>query len=59
MACTDKQGEAPVSDPCMPDDVAATVFHCLGLDPHQELMTDTGRPVQLFREGKVLAKLLA
>ena len=39
--------------------VAATLFHCIGLDPHQELMTSSGRPVQLFREGKVIEKLLA
>jgi len=34
--------------------VAATVFSCLGVDPHGELTTDAGRPVQLFREGKVM-----
>jgi hypothetical protein len=56
---TDEQGMAPAVDPCTPDDVAATVFHCLGLDPHAELMTPSGRPVQLFREGKVIEKLLA
>ena len=56
---TDAQGMAPATDPCTPDDIAATVFHQLGLDPHQELMTPTGRPVQLFREGKVVEKLLA
>jgi hypothetical protein len=44
-------------DPCTPDDIAATIFQQLGLDPHQELQTTTGRPVQLFREGKVIEKL--
>jgi hypothetical protein len=56
---TDAQGMAPATDPCTPDDVSATVFHCLGLNPHQELTTPTGRPIQLFREGKVVEKLLA
>jgi hypothetical protein len=56
---TDAQGMAAAADPCTPDDVAATIFHSLGLDPHKELMTPTGRPVQLFREGQVLDKLLA
>jgi hypothetical protein len=56
---TDGQGMAPASEPCTPDDVSATLFHCLGLDPHQELKTSAGRPVQLFREGKVIKKLLA
>jgi Protein of unknown function (DUF1501) len=56
---TDSQGMAPSLEPCTPDDVASTIFHRLGLDPHQELTTPTGRPVQLFREGHILPRLLA
>ena len=56
---TDAQGMAPATEPCTPDDVSSTMFHNLGIDPHQELQTSTGRPVQLFREGKVIEKLLA
>jgi hypothetical protein len=56
---TDGQGMAPASEPCTPEDVSATLFHCLGIDPHQELMTPTGRPLQLFRDGSVIDKLLA
>jgi hypothetical protein len=56
---TDQSGMAPANDPCTPDDVSATIFRNLGIDPHQELMTSTGRPIQLFREGKVVDKLLA
>jgi hypothetical protein len=56
---TNAQGMAPAVDACTPDDVSATLFHCLGIDPHQELMSPTGRPIQLFREGKVITKLLA
>ncbi len=56
---TDSQGMAPATDPCTPDDLAATIFHRLGIDPYQELMTASGRPMQLFREGRVVEKLLA
>ena len=56
---TDAQGMAPATDPCTPDDVAATIFQQLGIDPHSELQTPTGRPVQLFREGRVIPRLLA
>jgi hypothetical protein len=56
---TDAQGMAPATLPCTPDDVAATIFHCMGIDPHMELQTSTGRPIQLFREGHVIEKLLA
>jgi hypothetical protein len=56
---TDAQGMAPATEPCTPDDVSATIFHCLGIDPHTELTTSTGRPIQLFREGRVIQKVLA
>ena len=56
---TDANGMAPATDPCSPDDIGATVFHCLGIDPKMELQTPTGRPIQLFREGTVIEKLLA
>ena len=49
---------APATDPVTPDDVAATIFHQLGIRYDTELQTPTGRPVQLFREGKVIEKLI-
>jgi hypothetical protein len=55
---TDREGMAPATLACTPDDIGSTIFHCLGVDPHTELQTHTGRPVQLFREGKVIDKLL-
>lgn len=55
---TDKEGMAPATDPVTPDDIAATIFNQLGINPQHELATATGRPIQLFREGKVVEKLL-
>lgn len=55
---TDASGMAPATDPVTPDDVASTIFSRLGIDPATELQTPTGRPVQLFREGKVIEKLV-
>ena len=55
---TDASGMSPATEPMTPDDLASTIFHQLGVDPHQELQTPTGRPVQLFREGKVIEKLI-
>lgn len=55
---TDVQGMAPATDPCTPDDVSSTIFTQLGLDPHQELQTPTGRPMQLFREGRAIPRLI-
>jgi hypothetical protein len=59
LGSTDSQGMAPATEPCTPDDVAATVFNQLGINPHHELMTSSGRPIQLFREGHVISKILA
>jgi hypothetical protein len=56
---TDAQGEVPASDPCLPDDVSATLLHCLGIEPNHEVTTSSGRPMSIFREGKVIRKLLA
>ena len=56
---TDAQGMAPSTEACTPDDVASTVFNSLGIDPHSELQTPTGRPIQLFREGKIVEKLVS
>ncbi|HMF12905.1 MAG TPA: DUF1501 domain-containing protein [Gemmataceae bacterium] len=55
---TDAHGMQPASDPCSPDDVSATIFRALGIAPNHEVQTTTGRPIAIFREGKVLDKLL-
>jgi hypothetical protein len=55
---TDAQGGAPADEPCSPADVAATVFHSLGVEPTREIRTISGRPMQIFREGKVLEPLV-
>ena len=56
---TDASGMAPASDPVTPDDVAATIFRQLGVAHDLELQTTTGRPIQLFREGKPIDKIVA
>jgi uncharacterized protein (DUF1501 family) len=55
---TDARGAAPADAACSPDDVAATIFQALGIAPSREVQTLTGRPVALFREGKVIEALL-
>jgi hypothetical protein len=55
---TDASGMAPATEPCTPDDIGSTIFHNLGIAHTTELQTPTGRPMQLFREGKVVEKIL-
>ncbi len=56
---TDASGMAPATDAVTPDDLSSTIFQQLGIDGQMELVTPTGRPVKLFREGKVIEKLIA
>lgn len=55
---TDPRGEGPAADGCSPADVSATLFHLLGFAPGHEVRTATGRPMALFRDGKVLEALV-
>ena len=40
-----------------PDDIAATIYHSLGINPRKEYHTQTNRPVMLVPEGKVVSKV--
>ena len=56
---SDALGERPKTDAITPDDVAATYYHCLGIDRTKEYNTNTGRPVMIVRDGTVLRNVLA
>jgi uncharacterized protein (DUF1501 family) len=58
LGASDEKGEAPLGDGFAPDDVAATFFANLGIDPHKEYVTNTGRPVMLVRNGNVIRELI-
>ncbi|HEY7314536.1 MAG TPA: DUF1501 domain-containing protein, partial [Gemmataceae bacterium] len=53
---SDKIGAYPATTPYSPDDVGATVYHVLGVDPASEVRDRQGRPVQLNR-GQVMEAL--
>jgi hypothetical protein len=50
---SDKVGAYPLTTPYSPDDVGATVYHVLGVDPACEVRDRQDRPVQLNR-GNVM-----
>jgi hypothetical protein len=56
---TDRECYEPTASPCSPDDLSATVFHQLGFPPDRTVPTRIGRPVMLFRKGRVVHDLLA
>jgi uncharacterized protein (DUF1501 family) len=53
---SDKIGAYPATTPYAPDDLGATVYHVLGVDPATEVRDRQGRPVQLNR-GEVMHAL--
>jgi hypothetical protein len=53
---SDKIGAYPATTPYSPDDIGATVYHVLGVDPASEVRDRQDRPVQLNR-GQVIEAL--
>jgi hypothetical protein len=44
---SDRMGAYPATDPVRPDDVAATIFWALGIDPATEVIDTLGRPLPI------------
>jgi uncharacterized protein (DUF1501 family) len=55
---SDKTGAFPARDAARPDDLAATMYHLLGLPPHTEVRDALNRPLPIAR-GRVMTELLA
>ena len=53
---SDKTAAYPITPPYSPDDLGATLYHCLGIDHESELRDRQNRPTQLNR-GQVMAPL--
>ncbi len=56
---SDEDGAGPKHEAIRPDDVAASFYHSLGIDPKMEYHTETGRPITLVRDGNVIPQLFA
>ena len=53
---SDKHGAYPAEHPVRPDDLAATIFYALGIDPHREMQAANNRPV-LAADGKPVTQI--
>jgi uncharacterized protein (DUF1501 family) len=54
---SDRYAAYPASNPTSPDDLAATVYYCLGVDPQTQLRDRLGRPVTLCDGSPIRAIL--
>jgi hypothetical protein len=50
---SDKDGAYPATQPVRPEDLAATIYHALGIDPHVRLPDAQGRPTPVLEEATV------
>ena len=55
---SDRDGAYPAEKPVRPDDLAATVFHLLGIDAKTEVMNHQQRPIPIA-EGDVVEGVIA
>jgi uncharacterized protein (DUF1501 family) len=54
---SDRYAAEPANLPTTPADLAATVYHCLGVDPRMEIHDRLGRPLTLC-DGEVIRPIL-
>lgn len=55
---SDKHGAYPAEKPVRPDDLSATMFHLLGINPHTKVYAAGDRPV-LISEGEPITGVIA
>ena len=55
---SDKWAMDPAENPYGPEDLCATVYDRLGIDPRSEMHTPEGRPIMLTNSGRVIKELL-
>jgi len=56
---SDATASEPEEDALTVEDLAHTVYHCLGIDADKKLMSPGDRPIDIVREGKTRKELLA
>jgi hypothetical protein len=57
LGSTDPRGSEPAEKAVGPQDIAATIFTQLGIDPNKKLMSPGDRPIDLVRDWRFLSDL--
>lgn len=57
IGATDRNGASPISQPVGPEDVGASIYHLLGIDPHQSYFPRLTRPTPIS-DGTPIAGLV-
>jgi hypothetical protein len=56
---SDSTGGEPNTDPMSVEDMSATIYHQLGIDPQKRLIAPGNRPIDIVRGGKPVKEILA
>lgn len=56
---SDRSAAYPIEHPVTPGDLAATIYHLVGVDPEATVPDQTGRPVPISHGGNVIRSVLA
>jgi hypothetical protein len=59
IGATNAKAAEVTEDPVQVEDLVATIYERVGIDPAKEYHTPIGRPVKLSNGGKVVTKLFA
>jgi uncharacterized protein (DUF1501 family) len=57
LGASDRAAAYPATHPVSPADIAATIYHCLGIDPTAHVIDQQGRPIAVC-SGKPIRALL-
>jgi hypothetical protein len=57
IGATNARGVRPAADPVGPEDLAATMYSCLGINADEEFYTPEGRPIKIVNGGRVIQGL--
>jgi uncharacterized protein (DUF1501 family) len=59
VGASDSKGMEPAADLVRPEDIAATIYHCLGIDYTQSIASPEGIRITLARGGTHIHKAMA
>jgi hypothetical protein len=59
IGATDRQAANPVTAPWGPGDVAASIYHALGIDPETTIYDRLRRPYPVLPAGRVIAGMFS
>jgi hypothetical protein len=58
VGSSNSRGEVPKDRPLLPQDLAVTVYHQLGINPETTFLNRAGQPVKIGSNGQVIAELV-